>query len=391
MAIAPSASIHGHLVESDLTAACDHLLTDKQDFNAPIAYTFDDNHRMWYQRTPDSYVDLKKGWESVSLPFTAELVTTHQKGEITHFYSGSKSIDTDSETKIGHEYWLREMKGLTTKGDEAVAFFNYPDATGTETKTATNTFLWDYYYQDKTITGDRNDANGDKYQQFYSTARAYTHYPNVQKATPYLVGFPGTTYYEFDLSGNFVAQNTASPTPDRLDRQVITFASRTGETVAVSDTELEEGAVGPENGYYFKPNYLNIEVPAGGYIMAAEGDKYLKVDETTADKRLSAFRSYFQANKPVTRSIRFSNIGSQMGDDDSRAAESIEFSAKNHTIVVTSHMRTMADVGIYSVSGVCLASFDIQPEETIETPINTSGVYIVRAARGHYTKKVTIK
>ena len=54
-------------------------------------------------------------------------------------------------------------------------------------------------------------------------------------------------------------------------------------------------------------------------------------------------------------------------------------------------MRSVADVGIYSVSGVCLASFDIQPEETVETPINTSGVYIVRAARGHYTKKVTIK
>ena len=391
VAIAPLASVHGHLVESDLMAKNDHLLTDKQDFNAPIAYTFDDNHRMWYQRTPDSYVDTQTGWESVSLPFTAELVTTHQKGEITHFYSGSKSIDTDSETKIGHEYWLREMKGLTTKGDEAVAFFNYPDATGTETKTATNTFLWDYYYQDKAITGDRNDANSDKYQQFYSTARAYTAYPNVQKATPYLVGFPGFTYYEFDLSGSFMAQNTASPAPDRLDRQVITFASRTGETVAVSDTELEEGAVGPENGYYFKPNYLNIEVPAGGYIMAAEGDKYLKVDETTTDKRLSAFRSYFQANKPVTRSIRFSNIGSQMGDDDCRAAESIEFSAKNHTIVVTSHMRTMADVGIYSVSGVCLATFNISPEETVETPIHTSGVYIVRAARGHYTKKITLK
>jgi len=391
VAIAPSASIHGHLVESDLTAVYDHLLTDKQDFNCPIAYTFDDNHRMWYQRTPDRYVDLTKGWESVSLPFTAELVTTHQKGEITHFYSGSKSIDGDNETKIGHEYWLREMKGLTAKGDEAVAFFNYPDATGTETKTATNTFLWDYYYQDKTIKADRNDANSDKYKQFYSTARAYTHYPNVQKATPYLVGFPGTTYYEFDLSGNFMAQNTASPTPDRLDRQVITFASRTGETVAVSDTELEEGAVGPENGYYFKPNYLNIEAPAGGYIMAAEGDKYLKVDETTADKRLSAFRSYFQANKPVTRSIRFSNIGSQMGDSDDDLVQSMEFSTKKNAIVVTSHMRSVADVGIYSVSGVCLASFDIQPEETIETPINTSGVYIVRAARGHYTKKVTIK
>ena len=385
---APASSVHGHLVQSDLTATCDHLLVDKQDFNAPMAYTFDEGHRMWYQRKPDRYVDTSKGWESVSLPFTAELVTTHQKGEITHFYSGSKSIDPKSETKIGHEYWLRELTGLTTDGGgEATGFFNYPDDTGKEAKVATNTFLWDYYYSNSA----QKDANADIYQQFYSSARAYAKYPYVQCATPYLIGFPGVTYYEFDLSGDFKAKGTASPAPIRLDQQVITFAAKTGETVAVTDNELEEGVVGPFSGYYFKPNYLNIEAPAGGYIMAAEGDKYLKVDETTTDKRLSAFRSYFQANKPVTRSIRFSNIGSQMGDSDDDLVQSMEFSTKKNAIVVTSHMRSVADVGIYSVSGVCLASFDIQPEETIETPINTSGVYIVRAARGHYTKKVTIK
>ena len=48
---------------------------------------------MWYQRNPDLFVDLTKGWETVSLPFTAELVTTQDKGEITHFYSGSRSVD----------------------------------------------------------------------------------------------------------------------------------------------------------------------------------------------------------------------------------------------------------------------------------------------------------
>ena len=392
VAIAPSASVHGHLVESDLTAKNDHLLVDKQDFNAPITYTFDDSHRMWHQRTPDLYVDTKKGWETVALPFTAELVSTHQKGEITHFYSGSKSIDSDTETKIGHEYWLREMKGLTTATDPATAYFNYPDATGKETKTATNTFLWDYYYQDQQDNA-RKDINTDTYQQFYSTARAYSNYPNVQKGTPYLVGFPGTTYYEFDLSGNFTARSTASPAPNRLDRQVITFASRTGETVAVSDAELEEGAVGPESGYYFKPTYLNIDVPTNGYLMAADGGSYVKVDDTTTDKKIYAFRSYFDAKKAITRSIQFSSIGSQMGGDDSddHVTQYMEFFAKKHAIGVTSHMRDVADVAIYTVSGVCIASFDIAPGETIETPVNTSGVYIVRAARGHYTKKVTLK
>ena len=390
--IAPASSVHGHLVQSDLTATNDHLLVDKEDFNAPIAYSFDDSHRMWHQRMPDRYVDISKGWESVSLPFTAELVSTHQKGEITHFYSGSKSIDSDTETKIGHEYWLREMKGLNISGDVATAIFNYPDAAGGETKTATNTFLWDFYYQDAQ-NNDRKDANSDVYQQYYSSARAYPNYPLLQKATPYIVGFPGITYYEFDLSGKFTPQNAATPAPGQLSQQTITFASKPGESIAVSDTEQEANAVGPYSTYYFKPNYMNIEAPAGGYIMAADGGSYTKVDATTADKRVAAFRTYFLADKAITRSILFSNIGSQMGGDegDDHLVQYMEFSTKNHAIVVTSYMRAESDVAIYTVSGLCIGSFNIQPGETIETPVNTSGVYIIRAAGGHYTKKITLK
>ena len=85
--------IHGHAVvetaANTYTATNDHLLVDKEDFNAPISYIFNSDKRMWYQRRPDSYVDLTKGWEGISIPFSAEVVTTQQKGEITHFYSGS--------------------------------------------------------------------------------------------------------------------------------------------------------------------------------------------------------------------------------------------------------------------------------------------------------------
>ena len=115
VAAAPTSQVFGHLVyqgDQKLIATSDHLLVDKKDFNCPISYTFASDKRMWYQRVPDNFVSLKKGWETVSLPFTAELVTTHQKGEITHFYSDSPSID-ENGTKIGHEYWLREYKGAT--------------------------------------------------------------------------------------------------------------------------------------------------------------------------------------------------------------------------------------------------------------------------------------
>ena len=75
---APTATVHGHLVQSNLKATNDHLLVDHQDFNAPVAYDFDADHLMWYQRIPtdEEYVDLEKGWQGISVPFTAELVTT---------------------------------------------------------------------------------------------------------------------------------------------------------------------------------------------------------------------------------------------------------------------------------------------------------------------------
>ena len=110
--IAPTGTIFGHLVHSDFTATSDHLLVDKKDFNCPLEYTFATGKRMWHQRIPDYYVSLTKGWSTVSLPFTAELVTTQQKGEITHFYSGSNHIE-GSDAKIGHEYWLREYTGIS--------------------------------------------------------------------------------------------------------------------------------------------------------------------------------------------------------------------------------------------------------------------------------------
>ncbi len=141
---------------------------------------------------PDHFVSLNTGWSTVSLPFTAELVSTQDKGEITHFYSGSRTADdSDDGVKIGHEYWLREYKGIGTppSGSPAgvlTATFNFPDATGA-TKTVGNTFLWDYYYY-ATAGHNHQDANTDTYQTYYQTSRTLTEYPllAISQASPLL-------------------------------------------------------------------------------------------------------------------------------------------------------------------------------------------------------------
>ena len=391
--ISSTQAIYGHLVQSDLTATNDHQLVDKRDFNCPISYTFGSDYRMWYQRTPDRYVDLTKGWETVSLPFTAELVTTQQKGEITHFYSGSRSVD-ENGTKTGHEYWLREYKGKAKKEgttDTYIAAFNYPDATG-DSKTVGNTFLWDYYYSKNT----QKDANTDIYQRYYETGRSMAKYPLLAKAKPYIIGFPGTTYYEFDLSGQWTPSHTATPAPERLDRQTITFASEPGITIQVSD---DEGEGTTADGYIFKKNYVSKTLTSGSaYTMSTYGNSFDKIAAATTTV---PFRPYFvnataDARHAASRILFDSDESTfAFGDEDPSKEEIGEgdllFTVRKHEIAVTSSLRHAADVRIVNVSGITVANFTIQPGETVERHIPIAGVYIVRADGGRIQKKIALK
>ena len=182
------------------------------------------------------------------------------------------------------------------------AAFRHPTASGSA-KTVGNTFLWDYYFSKNA----QKDANADIYQTYYEKARTYEAYPLLSAATPYIVGFPGRTYYQFDLSGEFMAQNTASPAPEQLDKQAISFVSNPGITIGVSDDELNTVT---EDNYGFKPNYMSKKV--AGYLMNAEGNSF----DVTPDGGLVTvpFRPYFiaatnQGARDVTRSILFNMDG----------------------------------------------------------------------------------
>jgi hypothetical protein len=392
VAVANTGTIVGHMVTSDLKTISDHLLVDKKDFNCPIAYDMGTGYHMWYQRTPERYVDTSKGWETVSLPFTAELVTTQEKGEITHFYSGSKTVE-GSDAKIGHEYWLREYGGKKDMKDEntMVAIFDYPEKTGddNDNRTAENTFLWDYYY----YVNSQQDANTDTYQTYYESGRDLEQYPLLTQDMPYIIGFPGTTYREFDLSGQWVPSNTAATTPAKLDVQTITFASEEGGDVKVSDDEATGVS---KDGYTFMPNYLNRDVE--GYLMNAAGNNFTV---TTAPTAVVPFRPYFittpspAPHRSAPEYIVFDSSSSMfaIGDDDAKdkLGENVDIRAGKRKVIVTSNLKTTADVRIFNVSGLCIANFNIEPGQTIEHPIYHDGVYVVHAAGGRYRMKLAVK
>ena len=409
VAIASANGVKGHQIVlngSAYTATKDHLLVDKQDFNCPIQYTFDDDHRMWYQRTPDLYVNLTQGWETVSLPFKAELVTTQDKGEITHFYSKSPTVDgSDNRVKIGHEYWLREYKGQKENTNPQTdgyftAAFNYPDAAGSD-KTVENTFLWDYYYKDN----ERKDKNTDTYQRYYETERSYQQYPRLAQATPYIIGFPGTTYYEFDLSGNFSPANTAGwqKAARDLKKQIITFASKTGAKIGKSDDAIGVTVDGNGFTFTFMPTYLNNPTIENGktvYQLDDEGASF-KNPETAIN--ITAFRPYFigsETQNPGTRTVEQIVFGQSYDDigveehGDPRKEEingGLRIWTKKDKIFVESTLSFTEDVRVVTPAGITVAAFDVEPGQTVEVQADFSGLYIVHTLDGKYTKKVSVR
>ena len=112
------------------------------------------------------------------------------------------------------------------------------------------------------------------------------------------------------------------------------------------------------------------------------------------------FRPYFtvaptQAPKyAVTRIAISSDSGIGIGDDDltkDKMGESIDIRSGKRKVVVTSNLKTTADVRIFNVGGLCIANFNIEPGQTIEHPIYHDGVYVVHAAGGRYRMKLAVK
>lgn len=366
VARADGSKVKGHLVAKtadDYVTDRHHLLIDRQNFNCPVEYTMGTDKRMWHQRDPERYGNGDAGWETVCLPFTADVVTTHQKGEITHFYTGST---------IGHEYWLRQPSGSSsTSGTNQVTIPFAAPAQGTQAKTVDNTFLYDYYYSQN----GRDDANADDYQIYYSASRDYADYPRLANGTPYIIAYPDATFYEFDLSGNFEPQNTASPAPAKLDKQTLSFVSAPGEEIKVSDVELSAGtSVG---GYTFRGTYLAQEF-GNGYEMQADGGSFQKNASGTTITTIP-FRAHFtgtSSNAPAITRLLIGSEGEQQEINDWMGRLHI-YTEGQRTLVIESGLDYPVTLHLHNVAGQAIKTIPVpaQSRQTVKVPL--SGIYII--------------
>jgi hypothetical protein len=334
---------------------------DKENFNAPIAYQFDAGYHMWYQRIPedDRFANGDgKGWDIVCLPFAAEFVTTHQKGEITHFYGNS--------TKM-HEYWLRELNGVATENSETKATFTRPLAGTTGDYEATNNFLYKYYYS------KYDDENTDSYQDYYAQTRYYEDYAYLTAATPYIVAFPGEHYYEFDMSGKFKPQNTATEIGE-LQKQVVTMVSAPGTKIAVTDDEAQDRKV-TKNGYTFVGTYQDNTLPAGAYLIDSDGDSF---DSATGEAVAVPFRGYLVAQQSGSAPRRIFISGAAEEDEpmDEITNRGLTIYGKKDAIYIESTLEHETTVIIYGLSGQVIARVKVQPMSKEVVTVPSRGVYI---------------
>ena len=372
-------------------ASNDHLLIDKNDFWAPIAYQFDSS-LMWYQRIPDTYAGINTGWESIVLPFTVETVSTHQKGEITHFYTGD-----DNNGKIGHEYWLRQYTNIEPGTEAKATFSSLPKNEDEDAadKVYNNHYLWVALHQYLDIKNGETEGQN----KYYKTSHTYEGYPLQQQAVPYLIGFPGKTFYEFDLSGEW----TAPKMPTGFERQVVTFASHTGITIRKSD---DDRAGVKYDGYTFTPSYLNQELEAGtdNYVMNAEGNRYVKVPAEGKPTSVLPFRAYFaKSGSGNTLSIVFSDaegkpeVTPDNGADDNEPSTVSEgeggmtFTPGLGTITTKSTLKEARTVLVYGVGGALVKAFDIKPNSTVVINVPSGLVYAVRTVTGDYSSKLMVR
>ena len=356
--------VRGHLVDladdGTYQATHDHYLVDKKNFNAPITYQYAEDYRMWYQRIPDRFANGDgKGWDIVCLPFTAEFVTTHQKGEITHFYGESKTM---------HEYWLRELNSVATDGGEIKATFARPTAGSTDyvtDYTATNRFLDEYYYSKY----GQQDANSDSYQEYYNSDREYKDYVHLTATIPYIIAFPGERYYEFDMSGNFAPQNTATEI-EKLEKQVVTMVSASKTTIGVTD---DENRAAEKKGYKFIGTYQKETLLAGAYLINDAGDSFVSGAESVP------FRGYLvvPSSPAPPKRIFISGAAEENEPIEEITERGLTIYGKNQAIYIESTLEYEAKVTIYSMSGQVMRHITVQPMSKEIVPVSSRGIYLV--------------
>ena len=338
----PEGAIRGHHVSyngSAWKASMLHLV-DKQTFNAPI--TFSVTGKSWYVRNPETetgYVEeVGTAWGSICLPFDVKKSTL---SEGIHQYNPANGADY----------------GITKN----ITFFYGTPAEGTSVANDRNTLRHHYWFREfKSISG--NQATFERPENSITNG-------GFAAYKPYIVSFPGSRFYEFDMTG-----------------QTITFENTSGASIAVTD----DAVVTANTGKQYRVAFANEDATTSKYAITigeTGDDQGMKFEK---NQPIYAFRGY------MTRSTSGAKANSLTLDDDViyistdiRSIENLDddensadvageflrvYDAGNHTIGVESSYDTK--LTIYTSSGQIARILDVRAGNNKYSGF-ASGIYIV--------------
>ena len=353
--------IKGHRVEGTgsplaYTAAKLHLV-DLEDFNVPIAFTAT---KAWYERDPQTetgYVnDAGKAWSSICLPYTVQTATLSNgiqryqdaygngavgpQSSITFFYGSDDKASSDkAHTILNHEFWLRGLnpdRGVSG----GKAYFKRPA----------------YSIDGKS---EDNDAANE-------TNRGFAAYK------PFIVSFPGSRFYEFNMEG-----------------QTITFGADDA-TIDVTDNNIESNKT-TANGYTYYGALLNNE-GTGVYAIDINGVG----DKFEAGKAVYPFRAYLTNGSALTPNSMDADFTADgfilIGDDLSKLEDVMDgdierdpdggvstpsglhvYGVGQRLVVVSDFATTLP---VYTVTGALVRVLDVRPGTATYSGFK-QGVYVV--------------
>ena len=347
-------------------------LVDKENFNAPMAFVADN---AWYDRNPSmetGYVEAAgQGWESVALPYTVQKTTLSTPIERFYDYADEKANP--------------EHKRNTKKEDQSEISFFY----GAQDNVEDNPHIINHEYWLRNLTGvDRPEAAGTKLSGIFKRPVKSQENGGFAAYTPFVVSFPGSPFYEFDMTG-----------------RTITF-SAVNANVDITDDAVEENKVAKVSGTRSYTHYAAFMNEAGDetgtYAIAlksAADDTENIGDKFTIGAPVYPFRakivadgvsntggakaaSYADMQEDAPEAIYISTLGIGLEEKGISEPETEEVIESNGMRIYPSGKRIVVEstyattVNVYSANGKLVRVLDVRPGTSIFSGFAT-GIYVV--------------
>ena len=379
-------------------------ICENNNFCAPLPFTVT-NHA-WYVRKPQQYANDKTGaWEGICLPFTVHKVAASINGEITHFY-GTPTADELSTPSLNthtlhHEYWLRGLTTVGKDGTDIAATFQRPglssagsSSAGSSSSSAGSgssslsegvsyTFATPFFINTYESRLYNKDAN-----PYYANKHTYSNYPLLTSEVPYVVRFPGESYYEFDLSSKFYNDILGKSEPE----QTVAFNAYGYENMETSYGSITIPVTKPmattKDGYTHCGTFAAKDIKKDAiYGMNDKGNAFIS-DATTATS-VMPFRTYMTAETTKAKALSYApsmikiaestgidKITPEIGvadKDEATGSYLIVRPLTNNKVRIESNFSTT--IYVYTITGQLYRILDVIPGNSVYSGFQ-QGAYV---------------